>query len=364
MKVTFPHMGNMHICIRALLEYLDIEVVVAPPTSKRTLTKGIQFSPEFACLPLKVNLGNFMEAYEKGADTILMAGGIGPCRFGYYGQVQREILQDLGYKMNMVVLDPPEKHISELLTKIKDFTGQKSWLQIIRAINFAYNKACAIDDLEIRMHQIRPREYAKGAAERVFNETLPLIDGVKDRKTLAQVVEKANAAMDGIRVEKDKQVLKVGIVGEIYVLLEPFVNLNIERHLGEMGVEVDRSIYLSNWISENLFMGLFKRSKKNAHKAAHPYINHFIGGHGQETIGSTVLYAGEGYDGVIQVFPFTCMPEIVAQSIMPKVSQDLNIPTFSLIVDEHSGEAGVITRLEAFVDLLDRKRHQAKEVSC
>ena len=29
-----------------------------------------------------------------GADTILMAGGCGPCRFGYYSQLHREILRD------------------------------------------------------------------------------------------------------------------------------------------------------------------------------------------------------------------------------------------------------------------------------
>lgn len=356
MKVTFPHMGNMHICIKALLEDLDIEVVLPPATSKQTLTKGIQYSPEFACLPLKVNLGNFMEAYELGADTILMAGGIGPCRFGYYAQIQREILKDLGYNYNVVVMDPPEKHISEFLAKIKDFTGNKSWLQIIKAIWFAYSKAWAVDQVELRLHRLWPREISKGSADRVFTEALNWIDQAKDRREVKSALEKALKAMDGVKADFSKDVLRVGIVGEIYLLLEPFVNLHLERTLGQMGVEVDRSIYLSQWISENLLLGLMKNKGRDAHGAAIPYINHFIGGHGQETIGSTVLYAEDGYDGVVQVLPFTCMPEIVAQSILPKVSHDKNIPTFTLIFDEHSGEAGVMTRLEAYVDLLERRR--------
>ena len=61
-------------------------------------------------------------------------------------------------------------------------------------------------------------------------------------------------------------------------------------------------------------------------------------------------------DGVIQLLPFTCMPEIVAQSITPAVSAAYQLPILTLVIDEHSAEAGMMTRLEAFVDLLQRKR--------
>ena len=81
--------------------------MLPPPTSRRTVELGVRNAPEFACFPLKLNLGNFLEAREMGADTVLMAGGIGPCRFGYYAQVQREILADMGAAMEMVVLEPP-----------------------------------------------------------------------------------------------------------------------------------------------------------------------------------------------------------------------------------------------------------------
>ena len=80
-------MGNMHIAVKALFNELKIETIPPPPVSQRTLELGVKYSPEFACLPLKVNVGNFIEAMELGADTILMAGGWGPCRFGYYAQI-------------------------------------------------------------------------------------------------------------------------------------------------------------------------------------------------------------------------------------------------------------------------------------
>lgn len=360
MKVTFPHMGNLYICLKALMKYLDVEVVVPPMPSKRTLTLGTQHSPEFACLPLKINMGNFIEAYEMGADTIIMAGGIGPCRFGYYAQVQREILQDLGYKMNMVVLEPPQKHISELLVKVREVTGNKSWIDVVRAIRFAWYKARAVDEVDRLAHKLRPRELEPGRVDQVLKKALAGIDDAENKRRLDDVVKKATCSMLRIPVDNNRKPVRIGIVGEIYVMLEPFVNLEIERHLGRLGVEVERSIYLSEWINDHLFMGLLKiNGSKAAREFAPPYLNHFVGGHGQETIGSTVLFAREKYDGIIQVQPFTCMPEIVAESILPTVSRDLGIPTFCLIVDEHSGDVGVQTRLEAFVDLLVRKKSMA-----
>lgn len=361
MKVTFPHMGNMYICLKALLSSLGVEVVVPPPTSKRTIILGVQHSPEFACLPLKVNLGNFIEAYEQGADTILMAGGVGPCRFGYYAQVQQEILRDLGYNYNVVVLEPPQKHFSELMIKIKHITGHRSWADIIRAIKFAWHKARAVDLIEEKVQKLRARELTLGMTDALYKNGLGDIDAARSKKELDDAVLEIIGAFKQVPADYDKKVLKIGLVGEIFVLLESFVNLDVEKHLGRLGVETTRSIYLSEWINDHLFMGLLKvKSCKAAKEAAPPYINHFIGGHGQESIGNTILFARSGYDGVIQVAPFTCMPEIVAESVLPRVSRENKIPTFTLVVDEHSGDAGVLTRLEAFVDLLARKKGEKK----
>ena len=361
MKVTFPHMGNLWICLQAMLEYLEVEVVVPPPSTKKTLSLGSKHSPEFVCMPLKLNLGNFMEASELGADTILMAGGCGPCRFGYYAQIEHEILKELGYHYNLVVVEPPEKHISELLSRIKYVTGNRSWIEVIRGIKFGYRKGRAVDEMERTAMHLRPREINPGQTEIALNAALNEIIEVKQPEKLAQAAERAKEILLGVPTE-NRPVIKIGLVGEIYTLLEPFTNLDIDKKLGLMGVEVDRSIYLSEWINDHLFMGLIKgmRSSNLYKKAAAPYLRHFVGGHGQETLGGAVFYNNMGFDGIIQVMPFTCMPEIVAQSILPCFSQDTGMPAMTLIVDEQSGDAGMTTRLEAFVDLL-AERNLKKE---
>jgi len=361
MKVTFPHMGNLHIVGKALFEYLGIDVVVPPPITKRTLTLGMQHSPEFACLPLKINMGNFIEAAELGADTIVMAGGVGPCRFGYYAQVQREILKDLGYQYEIIVVEPPDTHFFELIQKIKYLSQNRSWWQIAKAIRFAWLKARAVDIVEQKVQQVRARELHKGDADLLYQQALREINRAKNQKELCQIQQAAEQELETIVQEKKLSVLKIAIVGEIYTILEPYVNQQIERHLGRLGVEVNRSIYLSEWVNDHLFMGLARiRSSKDAVKLAPPYLRHFVGGHGQETVGSTVKYAQEGYHGVIQLAPLTCMPEIVAQSILPVVSDREGIPVMTIYFDEQTGEAGMVTRLEAFADMLARKKELGK----
>lgn len=354
-------MGNLYVGARAVLDRLGVEVIVPPRSSKKTLTLGVLHSPEFACLPLKVNLGNFLEACELGADTVVMAGGVGPCRFGYYAQVQREILHDLGKRLDMVVLEPPDKHVSELLDGIKQITGGSTWLQIIRALRFAWKKVAAVDRLEKTVQKIRAREIHCGDADRIFQASLTDLDQARNAGEVKAAEAAAAVRLQAVPVDSQRNCLKVGLVGEIYLLLEPFANFDLERHLGRLGVEVERSIYLSEWVNEHLFLGLVRGvpNSEEAKRKAQPYLNHFVGGHGQETVGQAIDFQDQGFDGIIQVAPFTCMPEIVARSQFGQIGQERDLPILSLVIDEHAGEAGLVTRLEAFVDLLRRRNMAA-----
>ena len=58
MTITFPHMGQVYLAAKGLLDDLGIDVVIPPPITKKTLEIGTRLSPEMACLPLKINIGN------------------------------------------------------------------------------------------------------------------------------------------------------------------------------------------------------------------------------------------------------------------------------------------------------------------
>ncbi len=107
-----------------------------------------------------------------GADTVLMAGGVGPCRFGYYAQVQREILADMGAGMEMVVLEPPSGDWDAFKTRVRSLIGSHSWWQVLKAIRFAWYKARAVDALEARVLYLRPRLSEPRQLEELYRKAL------------------------------------------------------------------------------------------------------------------------------------------------------------------------------------------------
>lgn len=52
------------------------------------------------------------------------------------------------------------------------------------------------------------------------------------------------------------------------------------------------------------------------------------------------------------------MPEIITRSFIPQLSKEHNMPVLSLVLDEHTGETGFQTRIEAFTDLLERRKEK------
>jgi len=355
LKITFPHMGNAHIPIKALLSGLKLEVIPPPPITKRTLELGVKYSPEFACLPLKISVGSFIEALEQGADTVLMAGGWGPCRFGYYAQVERDILQDLGYSFRMVVLEAPDFKLSELLNQIKDLAGKVTTMEAVRAALFAWFKLNAVDRLEICLEKVLPRAVHKDEVMKTYHLALQEIDQADSREQVNRALSRMTTYMESFE-QHHQPVLRLGLVGEIYTILEPSCNYHIIEQLGRMNVEVKRSVYTSNWVNDHLLGGMAKRTNRRQILAsARPYLNYFVGGHGRETVGYAVEFARQRFDGIIQIGPLTCMPEIVAQSVLGQVGEQEGIPVMTMYFDEHSGAAGIQTRLEAFVDMLQRR---------
>ncbi|MCL6591248.1 MAG: acyl-CoA dehydratase activase-related protein [Firmicutes bacterium] len=359
LKVTFAHIGTSYIPFRTVLEELGLEVVIPPAISQRTISLGTKLAPEFSCFPLKVNLGNYLEAIEAGADAIFMAGGVGPCRFGYYGELQREILIENGYNLEFLVLEAPKTHLGELLQKIRRYIPRHSLKDLSRAIHFAWVKAGALDRFEKTANLIRPREARLGSTARLQKEFYRRLDRAASVKETLKIREQALAELKSLPVKPVSDLLRVVMLGEIYMVLEPHVNFHLEQALGEMGVLVDRTIHLTDWVYEQLFLSIVKPGwRKKYHLMAEPYLKNFVGGHGVETVAHTVGAGVNQYDGVIELAPFTCMPEIIAMQVLPAVSKNLDIPVLSLIIDEHATEIGVRTRLEAFVDLLRYRRQK------
>jgi predicted nucleotide-binding protein (sugar kinase/HSP70/actin superfamily) len=69
-----------------------------------------------------------------------------------------------------------------------------------------------------------------------------------------------------------------------------------------------------------------------------------------------VDFKERGFDAIIHLMPFGCLPELVTQSAIPAISKQLQLPILSLSLDEQMGTANNQTRIEAFIDLVRNKK--------
>jgi predicted nucleotide-binding protein (sugar kinase/HSP70/actin superfamily) len=355
MKLAFPQMGDIRYLLGDLLDRLEISYLIPAKVTENTLALGSKYAPEFSCLPLKLNIGSFIESIKAGADTLIMAGGKGPCRFGYYGEVEKRILKQIGYNFEMVIVEPPSMGLGKFIGPIKKVSG-KSTRQIWRALRESFPKAIAYDQLKKKVLQTRCYEVVPGSITKAYKKAVKVLGQAKEPEEIQQARTKALAIIDEVEKDINRPVLKVGIVGEFYILLEPFANFDLEEWLGNRGVYIEKSVYLSDWINPSRKNPVGGVSEEELKELAKPYLNHFVGGEGLPSIALSVNYAKRGFDGVIHMFPFTCMPDTIAKAILPRVSRDYDIPIIHFTIDEQTGKAGVATRLEAFLDLLANKR--------
>ena len=360
LKVAFPHMGNICIAWAAALKKVGVEPFIPPYTSKKTLSLGTKHSPEAICLPYKLILGNFIEAIEGGADYVAMISSPGICRLGEYGSCIKNALTDLGYNAKYIELTLYDG-IQGMYRFLKEITGKNDPVVFMRAIVIAIRKVFVMDDLDARLSYLRAREVHSGEAEKYFNKAVKYIMEANSNRALDRAKKLAFDELNKTEIDANREVLHVDLTGEIYIVCDDFSNQNIVRELGKMGVEVRRSLTVSSFLKDAIIPKMFRKGEthlQRANRMAKPYLLRDIGGDSLECV-SDVVYADQrGIDGIIHVSPFTCMPEIMSQNIFPAMRENCDIPILPLIMDEQTGKAGYLTRLEAFVDLMRRRKRK------
>ncbi len=360
MPLTYPHFGSLTYLFESMFRDLGQgdDLIIPSPPSRKTAKLGAQHAPEFICTPFKLTLGTFIESLERGATDLAIGGGHVYCRFGLYWLVQKYILEDLGYDFRFFTVD--YDHPLGIIRDLKKNFGQDlSYSQIFGIIRRTWRKNRLTDLVDKLKYKYRALELDPGQTERLAYRAYRQIVDAKSMREIRHLQRALpHRFATEIEVDTHLQPLRIGIVGEIYVVLEPALNVDIFRRLNKLGVITHSAVSLRRFIDIGRKLNPFKRLEyKIADQAAKPYLAHRNGGEAQESIGEAILYKKKGWDGMIHLYPFTCMPEIISRSILPQVSLEHDIPVLSLVVDEQTGEAGFQTRLEAFVDLLRRKRN-------
>jgi predicted nucleotide-binding protein (sugar kinase/HSP70/actin superfamily) len=150
-------------------------------------------------------------------------------------------------------------------------------------------------------------------------------------------IKKQEAYKFGIKDEKFN--LNIALVGHPYNIYDKFSNMDVIKKLNNLGLGVitEENIkdeFISNQV-ENLFKKPFWTFARNSYGA------------------STYLAGKNEINGIIYISSFACgIDSVVIELIKEKLG---DFPFLILKIDEHTGEAGFDTRLEAFADMLERR---------
>jgi predicted CoA-substrate-specific enzyme activase len=379
-----PAMCDHAHTLAAAMRYHGIPAEVLPPPDEETLAIGRSLCLGRECLPCFTSLGDIVRrarqpGFDPPAATYFMPTTGGPCRFGQYHFLQRQILDRLGLQ-EMEILSPTAENSYQGFGERPVQLRRLAWQGIV-----------GVDLLEKLLHEHRPYEQVAGSTDELYRELLGklvrAIEAGGGRRAVA-VMEEAGRRFARLPVGGRDGRPVIGLVGEIYIRANPFTNQEIVRRVERLGGEVwvasmmewfyfvNHSVRLltqatrryadlvkvvlvdqvQRWDEQRMLRPVAARLR-NAHEPpiaclagfARPYYDPLLGTEAVLSVGKAVEFSRQGLAGILNVLPFTCMPGTIVSGLSQRIRADhRQIPWLDVIYDAQ-GETNLHTRLEAFL---------------
>ena len=299
---------------------LGIEVVLSNNTTKKTVSDGASLVVTETCLPIKIYLGHILNLINKGIKHIFVPSlqSIAP---KIYNCSKIRGLPDL--VRNVVKGD--FIMVEATLDKSAKKQGLYEFLQETVA-------PFGITDIE----KIKK---ASKQGWRVYNNFLVMMRaGMGYKKALS------NAINGKIMIENNTKSfpITVALISHGYNIYDERASMKIFEKLEKMEVSVSTSLQLTE---EQMAEGVTSLGQKRY------WANEY------EMTGAAGHYLKDNkIDGIITLTAFGCGPDSLMLERVMRKAKEAGKPMLNLTIDEHTGEAGFITRLEAFIDMLYRKK--------
>ena len=299
---------------------LGIKIVLSDITTKQTMSAGSALVVTETCLPIKVFIGHVLNLIEKGVNKILVPS-----------------LQSVDYKIyNCSKI----RGLPDLVRNVvkKDFTLIEPTLDKSEKNQGLYEflKECAAP------FGITDEETIKRASKagwRTYNNFhIMSKSGMSYQKAI-------NYALQGkvfIENNTKEYPISIALISHGYNIYDERTSMKIFDKLEKMDVKVYTSLQLSKEQTEDGIKSLGQEIY---------WANEY------EMTGAAGHYLKDNkIDGIITLNAFGCGPDSLMVERITRKAKSFNKPLLVLTIDEQTGEAGFITRLEAFVDMLFRKK--------
>lgn len=299
---------------KTFFEKLGVTVITSSPTNRLIINKGLNLAVDEACFPIKVYFGHVEELCKENVDYIFLPRVVSIEHKGY-------ICPKFMGLPNMIKAALPN------LPKVIDITIDLS----------KSDKQLKQDVIKVGQLFTDNKKLIKNALAEATDEFYLCRSLTKQGYTMAEAIK----VWEGEEVNyPQKNDFTICVLGHGYSLYDEAISLNIINKLRSLGCKVVLPEYLERKMVEKYAATVPKRVFWTL---------------GRKMVGSA-LYAENNpeVDGIIYLACFGCGPDsLIGEIIERKVK---NKPFMLLTIDEHTGEGGFMTRLEAFCDMLSRRR--------
>lgn len=327
MRVGIPRALFYYYCFpqwKRFFGYLGWEVVLSGITDQEKLNQGILMAVNETCIPVKVFYGHVAELNKQGLDYIFVPRLVSIESRSY-------ICPKLMGLPDMVRAGIPD--LCPVLELVVDFSkdGRPFFDSLRRCEKVLGHKAEKLHDLWLK-------------AQEAVHEYLSLCRlGFTPDQALQ---EWEDIASKGERLAP-KGEFKIGVLGHCYSVCDDTVSLGLLRRLRDLGANPVTPEMLDPYLIEKEAQTLPKRVFWTL---------------GRKILGAALaMNRDPGISGIMYLSCFGCgLDSLIAKLVEYRVNQK---PFLLLTADEHSGEAGMMTRLEAFLDMVRRRKTVASDVS-
>jgi predicted nucleotide-binding protein (sugar kinase/HSP70/actin superfamily) len=307
---------------KTFFEGLGAQVILSSPSTKGILTDGLRFAVDEICLPVKLAFGHVLDLIGK-VDYIFLPRLIS-IRRNEYICPKFLGLPDMVRRLAGI---PPLIDVN-----VNRYRGDNELCQVIKEVgrlftrnNFKIWLTCR-RSLKVQKHYFRLLQLGLMPAE-----ALAVLENRVKNEPLAAPGK-----------------ITVALLGHPYNIYDPFINMNIIGRLRAMGANV---ITAEN-LQEQTVVSYAARLPKKLFWTL-----------GQRMIGAALHYLERSdVNGMIHVAAFGCGPDSMTGELIERRARAAGMPFLNLTLDEHTGEAGIITRLEAFLDMVRWKTAGTVEV--
>jgi len=315
---------------------LGAEVIVSDPTNKKILNDGVKTCVDEACLPVKLFHGHVMNLVGR-VDYIFIP------RFTSISK-KEYICPEFGGLPDMVrhtLIDLPELIDTEINMRSSDTGAVKAAIET--GARLGAGKSAS------RAAYMKAMKSYKDFRRRELNGDIPYIGYVSGKGSEhVTPVSARGTSYNPPPAEPGR--LRIALVGHPYNIYDRYISMNMIGKLKKYGAEV-----------ETIEMVGAGDIEKQTTRLSKPMFWNY----GRNAYGAALhMAASGGIDGMICLSSFGCgIDSFVHDLIERKIRREYQIPVITITIDEHSGEAGFNTRLEAFVDMLCWRRSNENNIS-